>query len=183
MKSVSTLHSKSYGKFNTSRSAWRRRWRNTVDAKMCRGDISWWQNQTQFATAATKEYDTIHHVSRASVPRIVMWHVDGEASRQIPRARLDSVSGGFVAHAKKCGLRQYGDPRVRTLFLTRPSSHRVDFHAHRYDSTTRVTMSRRTSIGARDRLLWKQLQRNVMGIHRIFGGRTSLVRISGSIKG
>ena len=68
---------------------------------MCRGHVSWWQNQAQFATAATKEYDKIHHVSRASVPRIVMWHVDGEAGRQIPHARLDSVGGGFVCRIQK----------------------------------------------------------------------------------
>ena len=67
---------------------------------MCRGHVSWWQNQAQFATAATKGYDTNLDVRHGGVPRIAMWHVDGEASRQIPHARLDSVGGGFVGRKK-----------------------------------------------------------------------------------
>jgi len=63
---------------------------------MCREHVSWWQRQAQFAAAVTEEYDNVRDVSRASVPRIAMWHCDGEASRQLPHARLESVGGGFL---------------------------------------------------------------------------------------
>ena len=68
---------------------------------MARTHVSWWQTQATFATATTKEYDAIAHVARASVPRIAMWHCDGEASRQLPHARLDSVGGGFSGRMQK----------------------------------------------------------------------------------
>ena len=69
--------------------------------RMCRDHVSWWQRQAQFATAATTEYDDVRPVSRASVPRIAMWHCDGEASRQLPHALLETVGGGFLGHMQK----------------------------------------------------------------------------------
>ena len=68
---------------------------------ICREHVSWWQSQAQFAATVTEEYDDVRNVSRASVPRIAMWHCDSEASRQLPHARLESVGGGFLGRMQK----------------------------------------------------------------------------------
>lgn len=74
---------------------------------MCRSHVVWWQDQAVYARATPvhdndDENDTnLAPVSRASVPRIAMWHCDGEASRKRPHVRLESTGGGFEGRMQK----------------------------------------------------------------------------------
>ena len=68
---------------------------------VCREHVAWWQHQAKFANAATKECDGLRSATRASVPRIAMWHCDGETSRKLPQARLASDGGGFLGRMQK----------------------------------------------------------------------------------
>jgi len=87
----------------------------------CRRLISWWQHQAMYAACVSAEEDeaSVQNRARNSMPTIAMVHCDGEAVRQIPHVRLESVGGGFEGRLiKNVAFYDYVTMKTENFFMS-----------------------------------------------------------------